>query len=286
MRFPQGQPVTVTTTVKDASGTLVTAGTIKLTVSKPDGTTQDYTNPTEPITGNYTQEVPPADLTQLGHYQFAWIATGTGAGVDIGSFDVFDPFAPAIISLQDAKLAANIALSTTVYDTELADMVATATSMMEQLTGGPIITRQVTETGVQISHFNTQLLLKYRPVVNVVSITDWQGVVVDTSDVLVDKQANGLYRRAGLPFLGTASVSTISPIRYDIVYTAGWGTSLPPAFTTAARIVVQHLWETQRGPALSPTLGGEETMPVQGMSYAMPYRAVEVLLPYLQEAYV
>lgn len=286
MRFPQGQTVRVTTAVHDDNGNLVTAGTIKLQVKLPDGTfLPDYINPNEVSTGNYVQDIPPTDATQLGNYQFAWIATGTGAGVDFGSFEMFDPFEVRILSLQDAKLAANISLTNTNYDNELTDMVATTTSLLEQLTGGPILTREVTETGVDVEHFNSQLILKYRPAVEVVAITDWQGVTVDVSDVLIHPMGNYLYRQLGLPFLGAQSVGP-TPIRYTVTYKAGWGTAVLPAFGTAARIIVSHLWETQRGPALSPTLGGEDVMPVPGMSYAVPYRALEVLTPYLLEAYV
>ena len=33
-------------------------------------------------------------------------------------------------------------------------------------------------------------------------------------------------------------------------------------------------------------IGGQDILPVQGMSYAVPYRALEVLQPYMLEAYV
>ena len=43
--------------------------------------------------------------------------------------------------------------------------------------------------------------------------------------------------------------------------------------------------ETQRGPAASPSVGGEQTV-MTGMGFAMPYRALEVLSPYTLEAFV
>ena len=63
--------------------------------------------------GLYHVDVPAVDLTQLGHYQYAWVSTGTGAGVAPGDFDVYDPYEVAVLSLQDAKDALNIPQATT-----------------------------------------------------------------------------------------------------------------------------------------------------------------------------
>ena len=70
-------------------------------------------------TGLYHQDIPVTDLTTLGHYQYVWTATGTGAGVSFGDFDVFDPFEVALLPLQDAKDALNIPQATTTYDNEI-----------------------------------------------------------------------------------------------------------------------------------------------------------------------
>ena len=98
-RYPQGQPVRLSTTVRDLTGTLVTAGTLTLVVklAAADGTfttTGTYATPTADSTGMYHQDIPVTDLAAIGHYQYAWTATGTGAGVSFGDFDVFDPFEP------------------------------------------------------------------------------------------------------------------------------------------------------------------------------------------------
>ena len=77
------------------------------------------------------------------------------------------------------------------------------------------------------------------------------------------------------------------------MYTAGWGTAVPAAFNQSARIIVNHLWETSRGPGNIPTPALEEVL-LPGMAFAIPNRAIEVLrgtdpatgLSYLQEAYV
>ena len=86
-RYPVGQPVRLSATVKDVTGALVNAGALTLTVQKPDASTQAYASPTNDSTGTYHQDVPTADLTSVGHYQYKWVSTGTGAGVSYGSFD-------------------------------------------------------------------------------------------------------------------------------------------------------------------------------------------------------
>jgi len=99
VRFPLGQPVRESTTVSqlniDGTYTLVSPDTITLTVQKPDGTQQAYPSPVSDGTGLYHQDIPVTDLTQTGHYQFAWTSAGTGAGVQPGSFDIYDPFTAA-----------------------------------------------------------------------------------------------------------------------------------------------------------------------------------------------
>lgn len=94
-RYPKGQPIRLSTTVRDVAGVLVNAGTLTLTIVKPDGSSQTYASPTNDGTGTYHQDVAAADLAQLGYYAYEWVATGTGAGVAPGGFDVFDPLTVA-----------------------------------------------------------------------------------------------------------------------------------------------------------------------------------------------
>src|SRR6516165_8155442 len=155
-RYPLGQPIRVSTTVRDVTGTLVSAGTLTLLVklAQADGTwivTGTYGSPVNDSTGQYHQDIPAADLTGLGHYQYTWTAAGTGAGVSFGDFDVFDPFETAVLPLQDAQDALNIPQSTTTSDTEIAAYVATIQSCLERYTGGPLVNRTVTERSEMLS---------------------------------------------------------------------------------------------------------------------------------------
>ena len=174
-RYPAGQPIRISTTVRDTTGALVNPTTLTLLVkvAQADGTqatTGTYSSPTNDSTGTYHQDIPVTDLAVTGHYQFTWTATGTGAGVSFGDFDVFDPFETAVLPLADAKDALNIPQTTTGSDNEIQSYVATIQSCLERMTGGPLVNRVVTERS-EMQSFQTVIPVRQRPLVSVTSIT-------------------------------------------------------------------------------------------------------------------
>lgn len=292
-RYPSGQPVRLSTTVRDVTGALVNAGAISLLVklAQADGTqavTGTYASPANDGTGLYHQDVPVADLAANGHYQYAWTSTGTGAGVSFGEFDVFDPFETSVLPLQDAKDALNIPQATTTSDTEIASYIATIESNLERATGGPLVNRAVTERSEMMSG-QTVIPVRQRPLVSVTSITSATGGAVDISAGLdLDVNAGLIRRKLGLPFIGP--FYGYLP-QVTVLYVAGWGTSVPSAFGSFARVVIQHLWTSQRGPAALP-MGGGEMVQVPGFGFLVPNMAAEMLngsqggVPFLSEAYL
>jgi hypothetical protein len=293
-RYPLGQPIRLSTTVKDVTGTLVNAGVLTLLVklAQADGTqstTGTYASPVNDSTGAYHQDIPVTDLASAGHYQYTWTATGTGAGVSFGEFDVFDALAEtSVLPLQDAKDALNIPQATTTSDTEIASYIATIESNLERATGGPLVNRVVTERSEMMSN-QTVILVRQRPLVSVTSIASASGSNIDISGGLdLDVNAGLIRRQLGLPFYGP--FFTWLP-KVSVTYVAGWGVSVPAAFNTFARIVLQHLWSSQRGPAALP-MGGGEMVTVPGFGFAIPNMAAELLngsqggIPFLSEAYV
>jgi hypothetical protein len=293
-RYPSGQPVTVSTTVRNAAGTLVNAGALTLVVktAAADGTwttTGTYASPVNDSTGLYHQDIPVTDLAAIGHYQYAWTATGTGAGVSFGEFDVFDPFDTAVLPLQDAKDQLNIPQSSTASDTELQSFIATIESSLKRYTGGPIVNRTVTERAEMMSN-QTVILVRQRPLVSVTSITSASGGATDISAGLdLDVNAGTIRRKLGLPFYGPF-FSWLPMVNLTVV--CGWGTSVPAPFNSFARIVVQHLWTSQHGPAGRPSMGGEEMTTLPGFGFAIPNMAAELLdgaqggIPFLSEAFI
>ena len=288
-RYPTGQPIRLSTTVKDVTGTLVNATTLTLLVKirNADGTsstTGTYATPANDGTGLYHQDVPVTDLAAAGHYQYTWTATGTGAGVSFGDFDVFDPFEPALLPLQDAKDACNIPQANTTVDAELAGYVATIENSLEAMTGGPLINTTITERG-QFAPDMLTLQVRQRPLVSVTSITAIaNGAAVDLSGGLdLDPLTGEIRTKGGWPFSAFGRLVTT-------VYVAGWGATVPAAFNTSARIIIGHLWQTQHGPSARPSMG-QELVPVPGFSYAIPRFAAELLmggvsgLPFMAEVF-
>jgi hypothetical protein len=293
-RYPLGQPLRLFTTTKqinvDGTYTAANAGTLTLVVTKPDATTQSYASPVNDTTGAYHQDIPASDLTQLGHYQYVWTSTGTAAGVSFGDFDVHPAEETAVLPLQDAKDMLNIPQSNTSADTELGSFIATVETSLEGLTGGPLVNRTITERA-ELDGTQTVLQVRLRPLVSVTSIVSVaSGQALTISDGLdIDPNAGTIRRKLAYPFYGP--YFQWLPVM-TITYVAGWGTSVPAAFNTAARIIVQHLWETQHGPAQRPSMGGLELTTVPGFSFAIPSRAAELLngtvngMPMRQEAYI
>jgi len=293
-RYPLNQPIRLSTTVRDVTGTLINATTLTLLVkiAQADGTqltTGTYASPANDSTGTYHQDVPVTDLAAAGHYQYTWTATGTGAGVSFGDFDVFDPFEAAVLPLGDAKDALNIPQATTAYDSELQSYIATIQSNLERVTGGPLVNRVITAERAELLSNQTVILVRQRPLVQVNSIMGAGGVNIDISAGLkYDVNAGTVRKALGLPFYGP--FFQWLPECY-VTYVAGWGTSVPSAFNIFARIVLQHLWETQRGPLAMP-MAGEQAVMVPGFGFAIPARAAELLngsqngVPFLTEAYV
>jgi hypothetical protein len=294
-RYPLGQPVRVSTTVRDVTGALVDAGTLTLLVklANVDGTsatTGTYASPTHDSTGTYHQDIPAADLAGLGHYQYTWTSTGTGAGVSFGDFDVFDPFEPAVLPLADGKDQLNIPQTVTTYDAEIQSFIATIETNLEGATGGPIINRTVVERA-ELTDGYTVISVRQRPLVSVTSIVSVaSGVALDISTGLdIDTNAGTIRRKLGYPFYGQyfTWLSAMS-----VTYVAGWGVQAPAAFNTFARIVLQNLWDTQRGAAARPVMGGQEMVTPPGFAFAIPNRAAQLLegslngMSFLSEAYV
>jgi hypothetical protein len=290
--------VRLSTTVRqlnvDGTTSLVNATTLTLTVklAQADGTwltTGTYASPTNDGTGLYHQDVPATDLTGTGHYQYTWTSTGTGAGVSFGDFDVFDPFETAVLPLQDAKDALNIPQATTTNDSEIAAYVATIESCLERYTGGPLVNRTITAERAEMMNHQTVIAVRQRPLVSVTSIASASGGAIDISAGLdLDYNAGLIRRKLGLPFYGP--FFQWLPGCY-VTYVAGWGVSVPAAFGTAARIILQHLYETQHGPSARPSMS-DETVTLPGFGFAIPNQAAELLdgslngVPFLVEAFV
>lgn len=299
-RYPSGQPVRLSWKTYQPDGTtLVDAGANSLTLkyANADGTTtattgSPYTSPVRDSLGAYHQDVPASDLTVLGHYQWVNTATGAGAGIAYGDFDVFDPFEQALLPLADAKDHLQIAQTVTTYDARILSWVATIETSLEAYTGGPLVNRTITSERAVLTSNYTVLQVRQRPLVSVTSIVSASsGNALDISAGLdLDTNAGTIRRKLGWPFYGQYFVWLPAML---VTYVAGWGAAVPAAFNDAARIILENFWLTQHGPSARPGLGGEEMVTLPGWGYAIPNRAAQLLtngslngMPFTIEAYV
>lgn len=261
-----GQVYQATLTVRDATGTLINADTVTLTITLPDGTTTTpaVTNPPA-VTGQYVYDYP---TTQAGEHKFAWTTTspGTAATDYINVRDY-----ASILSLAEAKnsLSTGTAAATwTGDDNELRDFLAAVTEVIETKTG-PCVRRTVTQR-INDTCSGVITLTQY-PVLSVTSVTSvWTGGPTWTgSSLVVDEDAGTVTTQLGaVPFY-------YGP--WDIATVVG-RTIIPERIIHAAKELLGHLWETQRGQLAAPILGGGETVTTSnGMTFAVPYRVLELL---------
>jgi hypothetical protein len=286
-RYPQGQPIRLSTTVRDVTGTLVDAGTLTLLVKTAavDGTwttTGTYATPAHDGLGLYHVDIPATDLTSVGHYQYSWTSTGTGAGVSPPSeFDVYDPFETVVLSLQDAKGQLNMDPASHTFDDELQDFIAATIGAAEAYKHEVIVRRTVTDTldlssqggygyGWGYGLRRQKFWLRSAPVISLTSVVAWDSSV--TWDVTQMRATPaGLVRvMAGMPVTGLANVTYLAGLQ-----------QVPPNYRRGMLVILQHLWETQRGPgtAASGVIGSEEHWRQPGEFFSVPDKAKELLGP-------
>lgn len=267
-RYPTGQPVRLKTEVRDVTGQLANAGAITLTVQKPDLTTQVYSTPTNDGTGLYHQDIPTADIATVGHYQYKWVSTGANAGVSAGAFDVFDPFEPELLSLEDAK--AYLGETGTGQDEEIRAFARVATEVVESIVG-PVVPRVAT---VVVYPSSGVLLLPF-PVVSLTSITPYAGVALNLASLDQSGLASGIVRPGMLAFFSASY--------YTVVCVAGRN-PIPDRYVHAAKEELRHLWTTQRGQTVDsplPDFSGDSEFAGAaasfGAGFSVPNRVQELL---------
>lgn len=269
MPFDLGDTVRLTAQSTDPGGTLTDAATVTLTITLPDGTTTSpaVTNPPA-TTGQYTYDYV---TEQPGRHAVRWVfGTPDSAYTDVFDVRAADP--PLILSLADAKT--HLQLTGTSQDAQLRDWLEAITESVEAYTGvGP--RRTVTEDHEIPSSGTRALALRRTPVLSITSAagiltggTSYQAADLDVSS------STGIVR----PLNGGR---LYGPLR--ITYVAG-REQIPASLTAAARIILQHLWRTQRAGPRGPVIGGGDdysvTEPAPGFGYAIPNRALQLMEPY------
>lgn len=268
-RYPAGQPIRISWTIKDLTGALVNPTAQTLTLLKPDQSTETFSAPSTTGTGLFYQDISATSLSQVGPYQWKVVSTGTGAGVVTGGFDVVDPFATELISVEDAKDYLRKSGSSTADDDQLERLVAAVTGVVESMIG-PVGRRTVTETVYPSSGV---LLLSTTPVLSLTSVTPYASTPLTVGSLTFGATSGVVYPGTYGSFWARS---------YDVVYVAG-RTSVPAAVGEAALIILNHLWAPQVGGTGGVQVGGVDTSGepfTTGFGFAIPNRAKELLAPY------
>lgn len=255
--------------VRDEDGNLANASSVTLTITKPDNTTANIAVDNPPsIMGEYTADYLPVDE---GRYLVRWVTQGPAAAFT-DSFDIRDMGKRSIISLAEAKAHLNMSQSRTKDDEELRAMIEAATSVVERHRNEIVARRTFVEHAVMGT--SSRMALMHTPVISVTSIVDSSGAVFDPAGWVLDGQ-NGTLTKAGGGWSRNADLV--------VTYEAGYA-QIPAHYLLAAKIIMAHLWQTQRiqqvGP--QPTLGGasrrdEQIVTPSGLGFAIPHRAIELL---------
>lgn len=241
----------------DPAGEPANAATVTLTITLPDGTTASPTVANPPATtGTYTHDyVPAAD----GRHLVRWVFTDPAdAYTDLIDVRPADPL--LLMSLADAKEQLNI--SSTRHDAELRSFIEAVTEIVERFVGS--IARRVR---VERHSGGGVIVVDHPPILSVTSVEAVLDGAVDedVDDLAVAQQLGIISRIDGAAIAG--------PV--DVTYVAG-RTSVAAHHRQAGAIILQHLWDTQRGTMGGPRIAGMDT-PMPGSTYSIPRRALDLL---------
>ncbi|MEU6552110.1 head-tail connector protein [Streptomyces sp. NPDC046915] len=175
----------------------------------------------------------------------------------------------AIVTLAAAKAQLNISASDTAADVELQTYIDAATAAVEEQLGQVVEQRTVVDQ-LDFAGSARSFLLRSVPAVSLTSLTSLDGLQSwDVGSMHVDGES-------GLVTLLSGSSVTGSVLA---AYQAGMA-AVPANYRLAGLIIIQHLWETQRG-TMGVQLGGDADNYVAGRGFAIPRRAIELLGPQL-----
>lgn len=256
---------------KSPAGDPVTAGTMTVTITRDwDGTTTTPVTVTPGSIGAYVHDY----LTgQPGRHVASWVGTGANPGTYSDVFYVLPAASQALISPADARHALTstdaAAAAMAAHDDELRLFVEAATGAVERHLGEVVARRSITEFH-PLSHRSVpSLVCRSVPVISVTSLATVDGARTwDVAGLHLDPTTGEVTALSGAWFSG----------HLRLVYTAGHQV-IPAHYVLGTRIILQHLWSTQRGSRGTPRPGGMGAPLALGMGFAVPNAAIELLGP-------
>lgn len=270
MSFNLGDVVPLSVTVKDANGNPANAGSVTLTVTLPDGTTDITADIASTTAGVYDHDFATA---QAGVHQVRWVATGANASAFEDAFSVASATGLNFISLAEAKKHLKKDLTKTADDAELLEFVSAACSKIVDLVG-PVAPTSLTQTAWpgwrSVGHV---IVLDAHPVIEVTSVTI-DGTAEPEADP--DTGIDGWLLDAAAGLLGHTRIWPRG--RVNIGYRVG-RTPLPGNYRLAGLELTGHLWRTIKlnGTGGRPPVAGGDDIVIAGQAYALPNRVKELL---------
>lgn len=273
MGYDLADPVPLSVKTMDASGALADPTAITLTVTHVASATTYTPAPVHDGPGLWHYDFVPSDNGGLsGYYKVRWVATGVNLSGYSDVFHVYDPTPNYLISLAEARSV--LRLTSTTQDEDLRPFMEGVTEVVEDHLGETVVPRTFIEdfTNVHPGRWGDTLALRRTPVLSIQSIVSVSNLFTwQVADFHIDK---------------TTGLITSLPSTWGlfgdltIAYTAGYAT-IPARIQNAARIIIQHAWQTRRGAAGAAVPGGmSDTMHVSGRlgwGYAIPNAALEWL---------
>lgn len=260
-----GQVYHATLTIKNQASP---PATVTLTITLPDGTAVTPNPGTGAASGTDWVIAYDYPTVQAGLHKAAWQTTVPGtAAADYFNVRSF----ASILSLAEGKahLTGGPATAWTGDDDELRNFLAAVTEVIESKVG-PCVRRTVTQ---RVADGGCTLALTQYPVISVTSVTSvWTGGPTWTgSSLVLDADAGIVTTQLGaVPFY-------YGP--WDVVHTVGRAV-VPERYQHAAKELLRHLWDTQRGELEAGPLSastGEEFTTSAGWAFAIPNRVLEML---------
>lgn len=236
------------TVVSNSTGDLTAPSSFDVVLTAPDNTTPSI-SVTNSATGVYAVT---HIATMAGRYRAVGTATGNGCdGVSVLEWNVSATSPSLILSLDDAKAFLNIADPTT--DDELRAVLEAVSDTCERFTKRTWRRTTYVET-YTVSGDVDDLQLRHVPVVSVTSVVE-NGVTLSASDYTLDGRLGLLHRGSYLADLdwqeGFQNVT--------VTYVSGPAGGIVPAnILQGCRLLLQHMWRTQRGGRNTPRQVGTD----------------------------
>lgn len=267
MIYDVGDEATVTTELRDINGNLV-AATVVITVTKPNGTTSTPTVSSNGGTGLYKASFP---VDAVGTWRYKWTASGAVVAVDGGQLDVVNVGRVLVAGLDEFR--AQLDRSDSGDDDELRLYLEAATDQVEWLVG-PLSLTSVTERHTTSGN----IALRRYPVVSITSVKPVTSGVAGTALAVADYTSDGVVNELRFNTIRSRG-------EYEIAYVIG-RTVIPSNIKLAGLIIAQHLWSVQNARFTLNAPGEDELAIAPGSGFAVPYRALELLRPYISIATV